>query len=84
MVFHLNQPFADFNYVVAMPQSTPVEPSWDTGAHGGATLQLDPESTGPYQFQGYTPHKQLTLVPNRYWNPSTDPQVKQAWPARST
>lgn len=77
VVFHLNQPFADFNYVVAIPQSTPVEPSWDTGAHGGANFQLDPESTGPYQFQGYTPHKQLTLVPNRHWNPSTDPQVKQ-------
>ncbi len=77
VVFHLNQPFADFNYVVALPQSTPVEPSWDTGAHGGAQFQLDPESTGPYQFQSYAPGKQLTLVPNRYWNASTDPQAKQ-------
>jgi peptide/nickel transport system substrate-binding protein len=77
VVFHLNQPFADFNYVVALPQSTPVEPSWDTGAHSGANLQLDPESTGPYQFQSYTLNKQLTLVPNRYWNQSADPQVSQ-------
>jgi peptide/nickel transport system substrate-binding protein len=77
VVFHLNQPFADFNYVVAIPQSTPLEPSWDTGAHGGANLQFDPESTGPYQFQSYSLHRQLILVPNRYWNPSTDPQVKQ-------
>jgi len=77
VVFHLNQPFADFNYVVAIPQSTPVEPSWDTGAHGGANFQLDPESTGPYQFQSYTLNKQLTLVPNKYWNAATDSQVKQ-------
>jgi peptide/nickel transport system substrate-binding protein len=77
VVFHLNQPFADFNYVVALPQSTPVEPSWDTGAHGGAHFQLDPESTGPYQFQSYVPGKQLTLVPNRRWNASADPQARQ-------
>jgi peptide/nickel transport system substrate-binding protein len=77
VVFHLNQPFPDFNYVVAIPQSTPVEPSWDTGAHGGANFQLDPESTGPYQFQRYALNKQLTLVPNKYWNPATDPQAKQ-------
>ena len=77
VVFHLNQPFADFNYVVAIPQSTPVEPSWDTGSHSGANFQLDPESTGPYQFQSYALNKQLTLVPNKYWNPATDPQARQ-------
>jgi ABC-type transport system substrate-binding protein len=77
VVFHLNQPFADFNYVVAIPQSTPVEPSWDTGAHSGANFQLDPESTGPYQVQSYTLNKQLTLVPNKYWNAATDPQARQ-------
>jgi peptide/nickel transport system substrate-binding protein len=49
--FHLAAPFADFNYVVAIPQSTPVEPSWDTGKYGGANFQLHPESTGPYEFQ---------------------------------
>jgi peptide/nickel transport system substrate-binding protein len=77
VVFHLNQPFSDFNYVVAIPQSTPVEPKWDTGVHGGANFQLDPESTGPYEFQSYRLNKQLTLVPNKYWNPATDPQAKQ-------
>jgi peptide/nickel transport system substrate-binding protein len=75
--FHLLKPFADFNYVVAIPQSTPVLPSWDTGAHGGANFQLDPISTGPYEFQSYTLNKQLTLVKNPYWNPATDPQAKQ-------
>jgi peptide/nickel transport system substrate-binding protein len=77
VVFHLNQPFADFNYVVAIPQSTPVEPKWDTGSHSGANYQLDPESTGPYEFQSYSLNKQLILVPNPYWKQSTDLQAKQ-------
>ncbi|HXW44035.1 MAG TPA: ABC transporter substrate-binding protein [Streptosporangiaceae bacterium] len=75
--FHLLHPFADFNYVVAIPQSTPVLPSWDTGAHGGANFQLDPISTGPYEFQSYTLNKELVLVKNPYWKPATDPQAKQ-------
>ncbi len=77
IVFHLAHPFSDFNYVVAIPQSTPVLPSWDTGAHGGANFQLDPISTGPYEFQSYTLNKQLVLVRNPNWNPATDPQAKQ-------
>lgn len=77
IVFHLNQPFADFNYVVAIAQSTPVEPKWDVSPHSGANYELDPESTGPYEFQSYQLNKQLTLVPNPYWQQSTDPQAKQ-------
>ncbi len=73
IVFHLNQPFADFNYVVAFPQTAPVPPDKDTGAN----YQLHPLSTGPYMFQSYQLNKQYTLVPNPQWNPSWDPQVKQ-------
>jgi peptide/nickel transport system substrate-binding protein len=75
--FHLAHPFSDFNYVVALPQSTPVLPSWDTGSHGGANFQLDPISTGPYEFKSYTLNKQLVLVRNPDWKASTDPQAKQ-------
>jgi peptide/nickel transport system substrate-binding protein len=75
--FHLLKPFSDFNYVVAIAQSTPVLQSWDSGAHGGANFQLDPISTGPYEFQSYTLNKQLVLVKNPNWNPATDPQAKQ-------
>ena len=32
IVFHLAKPFADFNYVVAIPESAPVPPDKDTGA----------------------------------------------------
>jgi len=73
IVFHLNEPFADFNYVVAFPQTAPVPPASDTGTK----YQLHPLSTGPYKFQSYQLNKQMTLVPNPMWNPSWDPQVKQ-------
>jgi peptide/nickel transport system substrate-binding protein len=73
IVFNLNQPFADFNYVVAFPQTAPVPPNKDTGAN----YQQHPQSTGPYKFQSFQLNKQYTLVPNPMWNPSWDPQVKQ-------
>ncbi len=73
IVFHLAKPFADFNYVVAIPQTAPVPPAKDTGAN----YQLHPWSTGPYKFQSYQLNKQLTLVPNTYWKASTDPNAKQ-------
>jgi peptide/nickel transport system substrate-binding protein len=73
IVFKLNQPFADFNYVVAFPQTAPVPQAKDKGAN----YQLHPLSTGPYKFASYQLNKQYTLVPNPQWNPSWDPQVKQ-------
>jgi peptide/nickel transport system substrate-binding protein len=73
IVFHLAAPFADFNYVAAIPQTAPVPPAKDTGAN----YQLHPISTGPYKFQSYQLNKQVTLVPNTFWNPATDPNAKQ-------
>jgi peptide/nickel transport system substrate-binding protein len=73
IVFHLAKPFADFNYVTAIPQSAPVEPSMDTGAN----YQLHPMSTGPYKFHSYQLNRRLTLVPNTYWKQSTDPNAHQ-------
>ena len=64
VVFHLAQPFPDFNYVVAIPQSAPVPPDVDLGPNGGAQYQLNPIYTGPYMFSNYTPNKQFTLVDN--------------------
>jgi peptide/nickel transport system substrate-binding protein len=73
IVFHLAQPFADMNYVVAIPQTAPVPKSKDKGAN----YQLNPVSSGPYMFQSYQLNKQFTLVKNPNWNPALDPQVKQ-------
>src|SRR5215831_8625588 len=73
IVFHLAHPFADFDYVTAIPQTAPVPPGKDTGAN----YQLHPMSTGPYKFQSYQLNKQLTLVPNTQWVAATDPTAKQ-------
>src|SRR6516165_7387097 len=73
IVFNLKEPFADFNYVVAFPQTAPVPPDKDKGTN----YQLHPLSTGPYMFQSYQLNKQYTLVANPQWNPSWNPNVKQ-------
>ena len=73
IVFHLNKPFADFNYVAAIPQTAPVPQSKDTGS----TYQLHPVSSGPYEVQSATLNKTFVLVPNPNWNPAMDPAVKQ-------
>jgi peptide/nickel transport system substrate-binding protein len=73
IVFHLQRPFADFDYVVALPQTVPVPPAKDTGAN----YQRHPVSTGPYMFASYQLGKQLTLVKNPNWDPATDPNRKQ-------
>lgn len=73
LVFHLVAPFPDLPDVLAFPNTAPVLPSADTGSN----YQLHPLSTGPYMFKSYTLNKQLILVPNPNWNPSTDPQAKQ-------
>jgi peptide/nickel transport system substrate-binding protein len=73
IVFHLQHPFPDFDYVVAFPQTAPVPPSKDTGSN----YQLHVMSTGPYMFQSYQLNKQAVLVPNPKWQPSWDPQAKQ-------
>jgi peptide/nickel transport system substrate-binding protein len=71
--FHLAHPFADFNYLAALPQTAPVPPTKDTGAK----YQLNVISSGPYMFQSYKLNKQLVLVDNPHWVPQMDPQAKQ-------
>ncbi len=73
IVFHLQKPFADFDYVVSLPQTVPVPRAKDKGAN----YQLHPVSTGPYKFQNYTLDKQFTLVRNTEWDAATDPNRKQ-------
>jgi len=59
--------------VLAFPNSAPVPAASDTGSN----YQLHPMSTGPYKFQSYALNKQLIMVPNPEWNPTTDPNAKQ-------
>lgn len=73
IVFHLNTVVGDWNYIMALPASTPVPIAYDQSAKGGAHYTNHPYSTGPYKFDAYTPGKSLTLVRNTYWNSGNDP-----------
>ncbi|HEX3780653.1 MAG TPA: ABC transporter substrate-binding protein [Pseudonocardiaceae bacterium] len=73
LIFHLQKPFADFNYLVTMLETAPVPPAKDTGSN----YQNHPLSSGPYMFKSYSPGKSLVLVPNPQWKQSTDATRKQ-------
>jgi peptide/nickel transport system substrate-binding protein len=73
LVFHLQKPFSDFNYLVANPQTAPVPPDKDTGAK----YQEHPQSSGPYEFSSFDPNKGFTLVKNPNWTAASDPNDKQ-------
>jgi peptide/nickel transport system substrate-binding protein len=73
IIFKLNQAFGDFNFLAAMPGSTPVPIAYDQSNKGGAKYTFHPISSGPYKFGSYSPGKKLTLVRNPNWDQSTDP-----------
>ena len=79
IVFHLAHPFADFNYVTAIPQTAPVPPAKDTGT----SYQLHPWSTGPYKFQSYQLNKQLTLAAEQLLEPGHRSRMPSNWSAKS-
>jgi len=78
IVFHLTGPFSDFDYLMALPISTPVPQKADTGPNGGANYQFHVISSGPYMIPagGYKPGKSLILVRNTNWKASSDPNRK--------
>lgn len=69
LIFHLNQPFGDWNYVMAVADTAPVPRAKDTGAK----YTFHPVASGPYKIQSYTPNKQMTFVRNPNWDKATDP-----------
>jgi peptide/nickel transport system substrate-binding protein len=73
ITFHLSKPFADFDYLLALPTSTPV-PYKVEGGKGfvGANYFKHPVSSGPYTFTDYTQKQSVTFVRNKYWSQSTD------------
>ncbi|MEV5347903.1 ABC transporter substrate-binding protein [Streptomyces achromogenes] len=73
IVFHLKQPFQEFDYLVATPQTAPVPQSKDTGVDYVKHIL----SSGSYKFQSYEDGKQAVLVRNENWDPKTDPLRKQ-------
>ncbi|WP_443046512.1 ABC transporter substrate-binding protein [Streptomyces sp. NBC_00247] len=73
IVFHLNQAFQEFDYLVATPQTAPVPQAKDTGVDYVKKIV----SSGSYKFQSYTEGKQAVLVRNENWDEKTDPLRKQ-------
>ncbi|WP_285734739.1 ABC transporter substrate-binding protein [Nocardiopsis sp. ATB16-24] len=78
LVFHLDDSFAEFPYVLIQPQTAPVPPDADRGER----YQSRVVSSGPYKFDGdYRPGVSLNLVRNDQWDASTDP-TRPALPDR--
>ncbi|MGW5123958.1 ABC transporter substrate-binding protein [Streptomyces sp. NPDC004069] len=77
IVFKLNQPFADFDYLTTFSQTAPVPQAKDDGAKYVQHIV----SSGPYQFESYQEGRSATLVRNKNWDPKTDP-VRKALPDR--
>ena len=75
ITFNLNQPFADFNYLMTLPQTTPIEPSHDPRGDYSTDVSKD-SFTGQYEVQSFSlssSHPGMVLVPNPYFKESTDP-----------
>jgi peptide/nickel transport system substrate-binding protein len=77
IVFHLQQPFADFDHLLCQPATVPVPPEHDTGAEYGDA----PLCSGPYRIAEHRPGEQLSLCRNENWDPDTDP-IRAALPDR--
>jgi peptide/nickel transport system substrate-binding protein len=73
IVFHLKQPFAEFDYLAQLPTTAPVPAAKDTGKK----YTTHPISTGPYTWKGNVDiAKGGTLVRNPNWDAATDPNRK--------
>ncbi|MER5911537.1 ABC transporter substrate-binding protein [Streptomyces sp. NPDC001982] len=75
IVFKLNQPFADFDYLATFSQTAPVPAAKDDGAKYVQHIV----SSGPYKFESYEEGRSATLVRNTNWDQKTDP-VRKALP----
>jgi peptide/nickel transport system substrate-binding protein len=72
ITFKLNQPFADFNYLMTLLQTSPIERSKEQGSSYGTNISGD-SFTGQYEVQSYKPGSSLVLVPNPDFDSSSDP-----------
>jgi peptide/nickel transport system substrate-binding protein len=72
IVFNLNQSFADFPYLLTLPQTTPIEKAKDPGKSYGTDIKGD-SFTGQYMVSSYNPQSSLDLVPNPDFDASSDP-----------
>ncbi|GAB3664000.1 ABC transporter substrate-binding protein [Actinocorallia lasiicapitis] len=74
IVFHLNAPFAEFDYITTM-QTQPVPRAKDKGLQ----YQKAIVSSGPYKIDSYERGKSMKLSRNPHWDQATDP-IRKALP----
>jgi peptide/nickel transport system substrate-binding protein len=73
IVFHLNQPFTEWNYVMTLLGTSPVEVSVDQSYKTGrANYNNHVQSTGPYEIASYVANRHIDLVRNPNYDPATD------------
>jgi peptide/nickel transport system substrate-binding protein len=73
IVFDLNQPFSEWNYVMTLFGTSPVEVSVDQNPKtGGANYNNNVQATGPYKIASYVANKHIDLVRNPEYSPATD------------
>ncbi|HEX3825526.1 MAG TPA: ABC transporter substrate-binding protein, partial [Mycobacteriales bacterium] len=73
IVFHLNQPFSEWNYVMTLFGTSPVEQKIDLNAKtGGANYNNHVQATGPYEISSYAAGKHIDMVRNPNYSPATD------------
>jgi peptide/nickel transport system substrate-binding protein len=77
ITFNLTQPFADFNYLMTLPETTPIEPSKDPRTNFSLSADISKESfSGQYEVQSFSTSSSnpgMVLVPNPDFDESTDP-----------
>ncbi|PQZ94799.1 peptide ABC transporter substrate-binding protein [Arthrobacter sp. MYb227] len=69
IVFHLNQPFADFSSVVGQNSFVP----FPVGSGAGSAFDSKPIASGPYKVDSYQRGAKLNLSRNDKWSSATDP-----------
>lgn len=72
IIFKLNQPVADFDYLTTYPVFSGLPAKKDTGVN----YQYHMLTSGPYEIKQYVADHTLVLVRNPYWKSSTDPSIK--------
>lgn len=75
IVFHLKEPFPEFDNVLAQANAVP----FPEGTGGGDEFINDVIASGPYTLDSYTPGSSIKLVRNEHWDPATD-EVRKAYP----
>ncbi|MFD6138566.1 ABC transporter substrate-binding protein [Promicromonospora sp. NPDC060271] len=75
IVFHLKEPFPEFDAVLSQVNATP----FPTGSGAGDEFIHDIIASGPYKLAEYVPGSTIKLTRNESWDPATD-EVRAAKP----